>query len=649
MNNAVCGHYDAQPAADTRRPENLESMNVQNDELKLLIQELEAIRRSALELAAAALPRAAALHPTYTQSARNLLHYLALRRQELRPLQKRLSALGLSSLGRTEAHVLASMDRVLETLHHLAGIPFVPRAAVPPVNGFEEGRDLLDQHTEALLGPPPGNRVTRIMVTMPTAAADDPSLIAQLLANGMDCMRINCAHDDAKKWRRMIQHLRKAEKALGRKCRIMMDLAGPKLRTGPIEPGEQVVRWKPRRNRLGQVTAPARIWLFPEDVTTVPPASAAACVPVSGPWLKRLRTGDHIRFVDARGSRRTLRVAASEGCGRWAEADRTAYVIPGTILRVPKRAGKARTKPAFHEVRIGTLPALEQVLELKEGDSLILTKGDVPGRPAQRGPNGAVLRPAQIGCTLPAIFADVRAGQSIWFDDGRIGGTIESVEQERIQVRIVQARFHGEKLRADKGINLPESVLHAPGLTEKDIADLPFVAAHADMVGYSFVRTPADVEALEARLKELGGKQLGIVLKIETREAFEKLPALLLASMRSPCDGVMIARGDLAIECGFERLAEVQEQILWICEAAHVPVIWATQVLESVAKEGLATRAEVSDAASSQRAECVMLNKGPHIARAVLTLENILRRMEGHQQKKRAMLRPLELARRFRH
>ncbi len=623
-------------------------MNIQNDELKLLIEELEAIRQSALDLEAEVLPRAQMLHPTYTQSARNLLHYLALRRHELRPLQKRLSAFGLSSLGRTESHVLASADRVLETLHHLAGIPPAPRTAEPPVNGFEEGTALLEQHTEALLGPTPDNRVTRIMVTMPTEAADDPAVIAQLLSHGMNCMRINCAHDDAAKWRRMIEHLRRAEQALGLKCRIMMDLAGPKLRTGQIEPGEQVIRWKPRRNRLGQVTDPARIWLFPKGDSSGAPAPADACVPVSGPWLKRLRTGDRIGLVDARGSRRTLRVVASEGCGRWAEAIQTAYVIPGTILRVRKRNRKVQSKPAFHETKLGAFPALEQVLELQEGDLLILTNGDVPGRPAQRGPNGVVMRPAQIGCTLPAIFADVRAGQSIWFDDGRIGGMIESVETGRIHVRIVQARVRGERLRADKGINLPESVLSSPGLTEKDIKDLPFIATHADMVGYSFVRTPADVEALEARLQELGGKNLGIVLKIETREAFEQLPALLLASMRSPCDGVMIARGDLAIECGFERLAEVQEQILWICEAAHVPVIWATQVLESVAKDGLATRAEVSDAASSQRAECVMLNKGPHITRAVRTLENILRRMEGHQQKKRAMLRPLELARRFR-
>jgi pyruvate kinase len=106
----------------------------------------------------------------------------------------------------------------------------------------------------------------------------------------------------------------------------------------------------------------------------------------------------------------------------------------------------------------------------------------------------------------------------------------------------------------------------------------------------------------------------------------------------------MIARGDLAIECGWERMAEVQEQILWICEAAHMPVIWATQVLESLAKNGLPSRAEITDAAMGERAECVMLNKGPYILNAVRVLDDILQRMENHQSKKRSMLRHLRLA-----
>ena len=142
-----------------------------------------------------------------------------------------------------------------------------------------------------------------------------------------------------------------------------------------------------------------------------------------------------------------------------------------------------------------------------------------------------------------------------------------------------------------------------------------------------------------------GARQPGIVLKIETRAAFEHLPALLFSAMRSPRLGVMIARGDLAVECGWERLAEVQEEILWICESAHVPVIWATQVLENLSKKGTPTRAEISDAALAEQAECVMLNKGPHIVETVSMLGGILTRMQAHRDKKSSLLRALRVSR----
>jgi pyruvate kinase len=270
-----------------------------------------------------------------------------------------------------------------------------------------------------------------------------------------------------------------------------------------------------------------------------------------------------------------------------------------------------------------------------------------PGRGAILDERGKLLSPARIGVTLPEIFMDVRPGESIWLDDGKIGGVIKSVDEDQIEVEITHARDRGERLSGDKGINLPDSRLRLPALTEKDLRDLSFIARHADLVGYSFVRSEADVYDLQSRLADLGGEDLGIVLKIETRKAFEQLPMLLLAAMRSPCCGVMIARGDLAVECGFERLAEVQEEILWIAEAAHMPVIWATQVLERLAKQGMASRAEITDAAMGERAECVMLNKGPYIVSALRTLDDILRRMQSHQNKKRARLRQLSLADRF--
>jgi len=161
------------------------------------------------------------------------------------------------------------------------------------------------------------------------------------------------------------------------------------------------------------------------------------------------------------------------------------------------------------------------------------------------------------------------------------------------------------------------------------------------------VRTETHVRQLLDRIEQLGGQRLGLVLKIETRKAFENLPNLILAAMRTESLGIMIARGDLAVECGYQRLAEIQEEILWICEAAHVPVIWATQVLESLAKKGIPSRSEITDAAMGERAECVMLNKGPYAVMAVRVLSDILRRMQAHQEKKRSMLRQLRLAASF--
>jgi pyruvate kinase len=274
---------------------------------------------------------------------------------------------------------------------------------------------------------------------------------------------------------------------------------------------------------------------------------------------------------------------------------------------------------------------------------LILKRDETPGKPAAFDAEGNLAAPAEIGCALPEVINDIRKGEEIWFDDGKIGGIIEAVETRGAMVRICLGRER-IRLREDKGINLPMTDLRLPSLTEKDRQDLPFIVGNADIVALSFARTAKDIELLKDAIDKIDGKSPAIIIKVETRLGFENLPAMLLSAMIAPCCGVMIARGDLAVECGFERMAEVQEEILWLCEAAHVPVIWATQVLESMARDGLPSRAEITDAAMGNRAECVMLNKGPFIIRAVEALSNILKRMQGHQSKKQAMLRELKLA-----
>lgn len=606
------------------------------DSFEALIAKLGKIRSSLIEHEADSRDRMARVHPAYRKSAHNLLHYLALRRHDIRMLQDDLATLGLSSLGRTESHVMSTVDAVLNALHHLAG----RQSEAPPASeyaGFREGKSLLAAHTDALLGPSPAHRSVRIMVTMSTEAADDYSLVRDLVSNGMNCMRINCAHDTPEIWSRMVDHLERARLELGKPCRILMDLAGPKLRTANVEPGPQVVVWHPHRDSLGRVIEPARIWLTAAGSRRTMPPDADAALPVTKEWLAEVKPGERIHFKDARGKRRILEVVGHSDAGRWALCSQTAYVTPDTILLRVDVAGGAN-----REARVGALPHLDQGIVLHKGDFLRVTRESLAGQ----APSGEfdAKAPETISCTLAEVFSQVLPGQSIWFDDGKIGGIVRDVEPDALQVEITHAKLKGDNLGSDKGINLPDTDIQLPALTPKDLEDLGFVVRHADLVGLSFVRQERDIHQLQSELRKLDGNHLGVVLKIETKQAFERLPNLILAAMQQHPAGIMIARGDLAVECGYERLAEVQEEILWICEAAHMPVIWATQVLESLAKKGQPSRAEITDAAMGERAECVMLNKGPHIVAAVQALDDILRRMEDHQSKKSSRLRPLHLS-----
>jgi pyruvate kinase len=449
----------------------------------------------------------------FLPGALNLAYYLALRRRDLRPLQAALVPWGLSSLGRLENRVMPNLDAVLATLGTLCAGPLPPDLpARPRLSLFARGERLLSDSARAVFGPEPPERRVHIMVTMPSEAADDYDLVRDLLLRGMDCIRINCAHDTPDEWARMIAHLRRAEIETGRTCKVAMDLGGPKVRT--------------------------------ETIFT----------PLDG----RLRAGDRL------------------------------LIVPGE-------------------------------------------------------PRYSTTYPFQASCTLQEIFQQARPGQRVFIDDGKLGAVIESVEAEGLALRITAARTQGERLKPYKGLNFPDTELHIPALTDKDLSDLDFVAANADIVNYSFVQEAADVTQLQDALaaRNPGGKPLAIVLKVETQRAIHNLPELIVtAAGRNPV-AVMIARGDLAVEIGYQRMAEMQEQILWLCEAAHVPVIWATQVLEQLVKKGRPSRAEISDAALAERAECVMLNKGAYIRDAVTILDDVLRRMADHQLKKTARLRAL--------
>ena len=481
-----------------------------------LLAEVRALRRdiAAEANAACAAWRPAIRREAFLPSAHNLACYIALRRRDLRPLQRALAPFGLSSLGRLEGRVLTNLDAVANALTALAG-QYVADDAFLDADAYAEGERRLAVATDALFGPAPAHRRGRLMVTMPSNAATAPGFLQDCVHGGMDVARINCAHDDAETWAGMIDAIGTAAAAEDRTVAILMDIAGPKVRV--------------------------------EDVLT--------------------RTdGDRVF----------------------------------------------------------------------EGDAILLVRDTF--RPVTEWP-------VQIRIGVAEAVTAVAAGAEVWFDDGKLGCTVEQRDGADAVLRVRHVRAKGFRVKPEKGVNFPGTDIAVAALTDKDRRDLAFVAHRTDMIGYSFVQSADDIRLLQAELarhRPDDWERLGIVAKIETRQGVRRLPEIVVAAAGRQPFGVMIARGDLAVELGFERMAEMQEELLWLCEAAQIPVIWATQVLEAYVKKGVPSRGEMTDAAMAARAECIMLNKGPYAARALRTLDGLLARMSEHQFKKTTRLRALQ-------
>jgi pyruvate kinase len=603
-------------------------------ELQGMLEQVEAIAREAKDRERAQTDRLEKIHPELQDSARNLIHYRTLRNYDIRELQKQLGFMGLSRLAKAEGHTMASLSVTATILRALILGEFIEKENINLT--IERAQAIVRSHTRKLLGTRTEGRRTRIMVTLPSEAANNYNLVHDMMARGMNCARINCAHDGPEAWKKMIAHVRKASKALEVHCQVAMDLAGPKIRTGELKPGPKVRRYKPQKDRYGRMVHPAEVWVGPAPHPTL----ELLHLPISTADLKTMEPGDSLYCRDTRHKKREFRIVEVHTDGCVAEVYRTAYLQEGSLLYKDK---KFKSRP----FTVGVLPAAEEPIQLVAGDTLRIHQSRELGEPARYDDKGELLQQAHISCTSEEVFEQVKEGEPILFDDGQIEGVIEHVTTGELQVKIMRTKEGGGKLRADKGINFPESQLNIRGLTLKDRKDLPFVAEYADVVNLSFVNSAADVRELIDELEALEAlNKTGVILKIETQSGFNQLTEILLEGMRVYPLGVMIARGDLAIEVGWENIGRVQEEILSLCQAAHVPDIWATQVLENLAKRGIPSRAEITDAAMAQRAECVMLNKGGYILQAIQLLDSILRGMGHYQEKNAPMLPPMEAAKR---
>lgn len=548
----------------------------------------------------------------YSASATNLVHYLALKSLDIEQIEEELSSIGLLNLETVNPHVLSSLSACIQMLMSSRSDSFVglkvPNGELP-VHKSLDGKKLdlgmttmmrrASSNRDLLLGALQGQRMGHIMVTVGQEAAEDDTHINDLINSGTTIFRINCAHGDPELWSKIIKMVKRCSQQLEKPCRILMDLAGPKLRTGKLKDGPCVVKISPKRNAFGCTIRAAQVWLTPPGAGPPPPhLSPDVILQVDGQeFLSKLEVDDSVKFSDARRKQRTLKILSKysvfSGVGFMAECSSTAFVESGTTLHVKH---KGRKSPVGFVV---DAPPAEQFVRLRVGDLLTIYRDS--SDEYDISPCSSV-GAHKITCPSGYLFDSVKPGDPIAFDDGKIWGVIKGSSISEVVVKITHAALKGTKLGSEKSINIPESNIRYEGLTSKDLRDLDFVAAHADVVGISFIRDVHDIVVLRQELEKRRISKLGIVLKIETKGGFEKLPLLILEAMKSPNPlGVMIARGDLAVECGWEKLADIQDEIISICKAAHVPVILATQVLETLVKTGVPSRAEITDAANGRR------------------------------------------------
>ncbi len=314
-------------------------------------------------------------------------------------------------------------------------------------------------------------------------------------------------------------------------------------------------------------------------------------------------------------------------------------------------AAKGRRVPVFLDLpgpKVRTGECASGPVALVRGDTLVLHAADGTTTDGARDGEGRLVSPPRVAVRPREIVEAIAVGDRVLFDDGNIRGRCAAVDRAKGEatVAIEAVRAGAWTLKDRKGVNVPDTDLPIPAVTARDREILRFATGEGavDAVAVSFVRTARDIADALAALDALGAGTTGVIAKIETPQACRALPSILHELMKRPPAGAMLARGDLGVEVGFENLPEAQDEILALCEAAHMPVIWATQVLESMTEHGFPTRGEVTDAADAARADAVMLGIGPFMVETVQFTEDLLGRTKLRRARSRALLTALPRA-----
>lgn len=606
------------------------------DSLLTMLSEVDQDKRDRIDAADA----------EHREGVRNVQHFARLQADDARHIVAQLRAVGIRV---SDQAPVADQLRAAKTLvQNLGGQSSDDGGAegesydITRLSAaIERSQEQLASNSSALLGEPRDGMPSCVMVTLPTEAADDPDLVQSFADAGMDIARINCAHDTPEAWRAMAANVRAASTRVGRDIKISMDLPGPKLRVGAIEPGPRIARTRVTRTKTGRILTPSKLWITPFDHNATTPAPVPEGLPgrptlaiqVDPEWLQTVNEGDELSMLDARGSKRYMTVHKVTDEGVLAYGRRNVYLANGSLVACQ-----------YIKTRIHGIGRSEQRVHVDVGSRLTLTSDPTPTDPTDDIP--------AVNCGEPQAIRSLDVGSIVLFDDAKIECEVTSVtragekdaegntaEYDSAELVAVHTREGGKNLREGRGIHFPGIHVPLPAMTDEDRAILPEIVRTADIIAPSYVRSAEDLtEILDAIEKEIDVaasenedpaavsariRNLGVMLKIESEECYNDLPNVVTELLRHRNSGVMIARGDLAMELGFSRMSEAREQIMDVANAAHIPTIFATQVLETMAKSGLPSRAEITDADVALRTQGVMLNKGTHIPDAINILNSI--------------------------
>jgi len=600
--------------------------------MRSALKDIEALRTSLLP----ARDEVDAAHPR-GKSFLNLKQYLILRKKDRTQLQEKLFSLSLSSLGRSYAHVAASIDTLYDQISSSLGEKEISKALMAAFHHLtiHDSIAIASHNSTLLFGGKASSQFSRqhtaVMVTLPSHAAQNGgALIRQLADTGINVFRINTAHDNAKTWKEMADVIAaiNEQRVAAERIKIFVDLAGPKIRTGYIRRVEIPIA-------LGSNKVEKEVLLLCGDELTqgertdpVTLEKIPAQFSVNKKFFKKLDKNSRIKIVDVNGKKGVITLCELKDT-----------VAKGKLNKKVLVNSTCRVYCNGNEGKILNVERPMETIRLALNDLLTITENEILGRAAVVDEHQRVVEPALISCSFEGMVSHLQVGEKVFIDDGKIGLVVVENHGDSITCRVTQSKPSGTLLKEERGINFPDSHIKTAALTTTDRGNVSSVQEYADQLGLSFCQSAQDVRELQTVLAQNGRSDIGIVAKIETMQGVINMPEILEQLLESEKSGVMIARGDLAIEVGFENMAYIQEALLDICDAAHIPVIWATQVLESKMKNNLPSRAEVSDAAMAGRAECVMLNKGAFAIDTIDVLRRILDDMHSIANKNRQLLK----------